>query len=163
MKELSIFAIIYNLVRLVMWPSAMRQPVSVARLSCLDARRWLGARARAEDRQAWSGRGGNSHGHPLRQVARSSSGLQETLTTLRESCRHIPDATLREMTLDTFAKWYTENAQKQPPDRFDLQIVECSLDSLHDQIWAYHNAFHPDKDWNQIVAESAMGALTWAR
>lgn len=94
---------------------------------------------------------------------RSSSGLQETLTTLRESCRHIPDATLREMTLDTFAEWYTENAQKQPPDRFDLQIVECSLDSLHDQIWAYQNAFHPDKDWNQIVAESAMGALTWAR
>jgi hypothetical protein len=94
---------------------------------------------------------------------RSSSGLQETLTTLRERCRHIPDATLREMTLDTFAEWYTENAQKQPPDRFDLQIVECSLDSLHDQIWAYQNAFHPDKDWNQIVAESAMGALTWAR
>jgi hypothetical protein len=43
LKELIIFAIIYNLVRLVMWPSAMRQPISVARLSCLDARRWLGA------------------------------------------------------------------------------------------------------------------------
>ena len=43
LKELTIFAIIYNLVRLVMWPSAMRQPISVARLSCLDARHWLGA------------------------------------------------------------------------------------------------------------------------
>ena len=43
LKELTIFAIIYNLVRLVMWPSAMRQPIGVARLSCLDARRWLGA------------------------------------------------------------------------------------------------------------------------
>jgi hypothetical protein len=94
---------------------------------------------------------------------RSSSGLQEMLATLREGCRQMPDATLREMTLAEFAQWYLENARKQPPDRFDLHIVECSLDSLHDQIWAYRNAFYPDKDWDQIVAKSAMGALTWAR
>jgi hypothetical protein len=43
LKELTIFAIISNLVRLMMWPSAMRQPIGVARLSCLDALRWLGA------------------------------------------------------------------------------------------------------------------------
>ena len=42
-KELPIVAIVYTLVRLGMWPSAMRQPIGVARLSCLDARRWLGA------------------------------------------------------------------------------------------------------------------------
>jgi hypothetical protein len=94
---------------------------------------------------------------------RASSGLQETRGTLRERCRHIPDVALRDMTLAGFAQWYIENAQKQPPERFDLQIVECSLDSLHDQIWAYRNACSPDKDWDQIVAKSAMGALTWAR
>jgi hypothetical protein len=43
LKELTIFAIVYNLVRLVMWPSAMLQHIGVERISFLDARRWLGA------------------------------------------------------------------------------------------------------------------------
>jgi hypothetical protein len=43
LKELTVFAILYNLVRLVMLQSAQRQQVEVERISLLDALRWLGA------------------------------------------------------------------------------------------------------------------------
>jgi hypothetical protein len=42
-KELTVFAIVYNLVRLVMLQSAQRQQVEVERISFLDALRWFGA------------------------------------------------------------------------------------------------------------------------
>jgi hypothetical protein len=42
-KELTVFAMIDNLVRLVILPSARLQPVDAARISFLDALRWLGA------------------------------------------------------------------------------------------------------------------------
>jgi len=41
--ELLVLAILYNLVRLVILPSAKQQEVGVARISFLDALRWLGA------------------------------------------------------------------------------------------------------------------------
>ena len=41
LKARTLLAIVYNLVRLVMWPSAMLQHIGVARISCLDALRWL--------------------------------------------------------------------------------------------------------------------------
>jgi hypothetical protein len=41
LKELTVFAIIYNLVRLVILPSARLQQVDAARISFLDALRWL--------------------------------------------------------------------------------------------------------------------------
>jgi hypothetical protein len=43
LKELTVFAIIYNLVRMVMCHSAMLQHIGVERISFLDALRWLGA------------------------------------------------------------------------------------------------------------------------
>jgi hypothetical protein len=43
LKELTIFALVYNLVRLVMWQSAVRQHTAVERISFLDALRWLSA------------------------------------------------------------------------------------------------------------------------
>jgi IS4 transposase len=43
LKELTVFALVYNLVRLVMWQSAMLRHIDVARMSFLDALRWLGA------------------------------------------------------------------------------------------------------------------------
>jgi hypothetical protein len=43
LKELTVFAIVYNLVRLVMCQSATLQHISVERVSFLDALRWLGA------------------------------------------------------------------------------------------------------------------------
>jgi hypothetical protein len=43
LKELTVFAIVYNLVRMVMCQSAMLQHLSVERLSFLDVLRWLGA------------------------------------------------------------------------------------------------------------------------
>jgi hypothetical protein len=43
LKELTIFAIIDNLVRLVIRPSAQLPRVDAARISFLDALRWLGA------------------------------------------------------------------------------------------------------------------------
>ena len=43
LKELTVFAIVYNLVRLVILQSAQHQQVEVARMSFLDALRWLGA------------------------------------------------------------------------------------------------------------------------
>jgi putative transposase len=43
LKELTIVASVDNLVRLVMRPSAARQHPAVARISFLDALRWLGA------------------------------------------------------------------------------------------------------------------------
>ena len=43
LKELTMFAIVYNLVRLVMRQSATLQHTAVARISCLDALRWLSA------------------------------------------------------------------------------------------------------------------------
>jgi hypothetical protein len=42
-KELTVFAIVSNLVRLVMRPSARQQEVDVERISFQDARRWLSA------------------------------------------------------------------------------------------------------------------------
>jgi hypothetical protein len=42
-KELTVFAIVYHLVRLVMCQSAPLQHLSVERISFLDALRWLGA------------------------------------------------------------------------------------------------------------------------
>lgn len=41
LKELIVFALIYNLVRLVMWEAARRQRVDVERISFIDAARWL--------------------------------------------------------------------------------------------------------------------------
>jgi hypothetical protein len=43
LKELIIFAIVDNLVRLVMWHSAILQHIGVERISFVDALRWLGA------------------------------------------------------------------------------------------------------------------------
>jgi hypothetical protein len=43
LKELTAFAIVYNLVRLVMWHSAILQHMGVERISFLDALRWLSA------------------------------------------------------------------------------------------------------------------------
>jgi hypothetical protein len=43
LKELTVFAIVYNLVRLVMRQSAPRQHLAVDRSSVLDALRWLSA------------------------------------------------------------------------------------------------------------------------
>jgi len=39
---LTVFAMIYNLVRLVMLQSALQQQIDVERISFLDALRWLG-------------------------------------------------------------------------------------------------------------------------
>ena len=41
LKELIVFALIYNLVRLVMWEAATRQQVDIERISFIDALRWL--------------------------------------------------------------------------------------------------------------------------
>jgi hypothetical protein len=43
LKELTVFAMVYNLVRMVMRPSAALQDIGVERISFLDALRWLGA------------------------------------------------------------------------------------------------------------------------
>jgi heme exporter protein D len=43
LKELTVFAIVYNLVRMVLGQSAALQHVSVERISFLDALRWLSA------------------------------------------------------------------------------------------------------------------------
>jgi len=43
LKELAVFAIVYNLVRLVMCQSAALQCIGVERISFVDALRWLGA------------------------------------------------------------------------------------------------------------------------
>jgi len=43
LKELTVFAIVYNLVRMVMCQSARLQHLDVERISFLDALRWLGA------------------------------------------------------------------------------------------------------------------------
>jgi hypothetical protein len=48
LKELTVFALIYNLVRLVMWEAAMRQQVDVERISFMDALRWLASADDAE-------------------------------------------------------------------------------------------------------------------
>ena len=41
LKELTVFAIVYNLVRLVMIEASARQGVAVDRISFVDALRWL--------------------------------------------------------------------------------------------------------------------------
>ena len=43
LKELTVFAIVYNLVRMVICQSAMLQHIGVGRISVLDTLRWLGA------------------------------------------------------------------------------------------------------------------------
>jgi hypothetical protein len=43
LKELTVFALVYNLVRLVMCQSAGLQQIEVERISFLDALRWLSA------------------------------------------------------------------------------------------------------------------------
>ena len=52
LKELIVFAWIYNLVRLVMAQAAHRQQVAIDRISFLDAARWLAA-ARDEESLPW--------------------------------------------------------------------------------------------------------------
>jgi hypothetical protein len=42
LKELLMFALVYNLVRLVMFAAAERQGVDVRQVSFIDALRWLG-------------------------------------------------------------------------------------------------------------------------
>ena len=41
LKELTVYAIVYNLVRVVMLKAAARQGVDVERISFIDALRWL--------------------------------------------------------------------------------------------------------------------------
>ena len=41
LKELTVFALVYNLVRMVMLAAAQRQGVAVERISFVDALRWL--------------------------------------------------------------------------------------------------------------------------
>jgi hypothetical protein len=43
LKELTVFAIVYNLVRLIMWQSATLQHTAAERISFMDALRWLTA------------------------------------------------------------------------------------------------------------------------
>jgi hypothetical protein len=43
LQEVTVFAIVDNLVRMVMWPSATLPDIGVERISVLDALRWLGA------------------------------------------------------------------------------------------------------------------------
>jgi hypothetical protein len=43
LKELPVFAIVDNLVRMIIWHSATLQHIAVERISVLDALRWLGA------------------------------------------------------------------------------------------------------------------------
>jgi hypothetical protein len=43
LKELTVFTIVYNLVRMVIWQSAALQHLAVERISFLDALRWLSA------------------------------------------------------------------------------------------------------------------------
>jgi len=43
LKELSVFVMVYNLVRIVTRQSATLQHIAVERISCLDALRWLSA------------------------------------------------------------------------------------------------------------------------
>jgi hypothetical protein len=43
LKELTVFALVYNLVRMVMGQSATLQHLGVERISFVDARRWLSA------------------------------------------------------------------------------------------------------------------------
>jgi hypothetical protein len=45
-KELAVFAIVYNLVRLVMWKAAQREQIRVQRISFVDALRWLAEASR---------------------------------------------------------------------------------------------------------------------
>src|SRR5215468_662377 len=52
LKELIVFALIYNLVRLVMAQAARRQQVDIDRISFVDAARWLAA-ARDEESLPW--------------------------------------------------------------------------------------------------------------
>jgi Transposase DDE domain len=52
LKELIVFALIYNLVRLVMAQAARRQQVAIDRISLVDAARWL-ASARDEESLPW--------------------------------------------------------------------------------------------------------------
>jgi hypothetical protein len=47
-KELTMFALVYNLVRVVMWEAARRQEVAVDRISFVDALRWLTSAEAAE-------------------------------------------------------------------------------------------------------------------
>ena len=52
LKELIVFALIYNLVRLVMIQAARRQQVAIDRISFIDAARWLAA-ARDDESLSW--------------------------------------------------------------------------------------------------------------
>jgi hypothetical protein len=43
LQELTVFALVYNLVRMGMLVAAQRQGVALERISCVDALRWLSA------------------------------------------------------------------------------------------------------------------------
>lgn len=54
LKELTVYAIVYNLVRLVMVEAARRQGVDVERISFIDALRWLAEAAPETSGPNWS-------------------------------------------------------------------------------------------------------------
>jgi hypothetical protein len=58
LKELTVFALIYNLIRLVMVQAARRQQVAIERISFIDAMRWL---ASAQDDEPLPALVVNSH------------------------------------------------------------------------------------------------------
>ena len=53
LKELTVFAIVYNLVRLVMIEASARQGVAVDRISFVDAFRWLEQAEPGDDLPKW--------------------------------------------------------------------------------------------------------------
>ena len=55
MKELTVFALVYNLVRVVMLEAAKRQGVALERLSFVDALRWLSTARPGEPLPPWVG------------------------------------------------------------------------------------------------------------
>jgi hypothetical protein len=54
LKELIVFALIYNLVRLVMAQAARRQQVLIDRISFIDAVRWLQRREVTSHSHCWA-------------------------------------------------------------------------------------------------------------
>ena len=53
LKELAVFALVYNLGRVVMLAAAKRQGVAVERISCIEAMRWLSTARLGEPFPRW--------------------------------------------------------------------------------------------------------------
>ena len=92
------------------------------------------------------------------------SSFEAVRDALRKNCAGVRGTKFCEMTLAEFSEWYLKATERDPVERFDLHIVECSLANLPKEIKEDYGGkekpFLCDPAvWPRIIEKKAMGAV----